>query len=87
MTKTRLFSIALVLAAAPPALPGQSLEAITRPLAGRSMRASSGNPFDNADSEKLAIGEGKTIAQLAGPGKIRVRFPEKQSVLVHGRPA
>ena len=34
------------------------------------MRASSGNPIDNADSEKFAIGERKTIAQLTGPGKI-----------------
>ena len=48
----------------------QSLEAITHPHDGRSMRASSGNPLDNADSEKFAIGETKTIALLKGPGKI-----------------
>lgn len=48
----------------------QSLESITRPQPGRSMRASSGNPFDNADSAKFAIGESKTIASLKGPGKI-----------------
>ncbi|MBN1123397.1 MAG: DUF2961 domain-containing protein [Sedimentisphaerales bacterium] len=48
----------------------QSLESITLPQSGRSMRASSGNPFDNADSEKFSIGESKTIALLKGPGKI-----------------
>ena len=34
------------------------------------MRASSGNALDNSDSAKFGIGEGKTIAQLVGPGKI-----------------
>ncbi len=48
----------------------QSLESLTKPLQGRSMRASSGNPIDNADSEKFGIGECKTIALLEGPGKI-----------------
>lgn len=52
-----------------PAL-SQSLDAITRPQEGRSMRASSGNPYNNSDSAKFEIGENKTIAQLAGPGKI-----------------
>ena len=49
----------------------QTLEAITQRQKGRSMRASSGNPVDNADSEKFAIGEKKTIAHLEGPGKIQ----------------
>ncbi len=40
----------------------QSLEAIAQPQLGRSMRASSGNPVDNADSAKFAIGETKTLA-------------------------
>lgn len=48
----------------------QTLKAITRPQAGRSMRATSGNRIDNADSDKFAIGESKTIAVLQGPGKI-----------------
>ncbi|MCP4707091.1 MAG: DUF2961 domain-containing protein, partial [Planctomycetes bacterium] len=49
----------------------QSLEAITQRHEGRSMRASSGNPIDNADSMKFGIGETKTIALLEGPGKIQ----------------
>ena len=40
----------------------QSLDSITQPLSGRSMRASSGNPFNNSDSAKFAVGETKTIA-------------------------
>lgn len=48
----------------------QSLDAITRPQEGRSMRASSGNPRDNEDSLKLDIGETRTIAHLTGPGTI-----------------
>ena len=36
--------------------------------------------------EHPVLGEG-VVQGVAGPGKIRVRFPEKQSVLVHGRPA
>jgi len=48
----------------------QSLEAITQPQQGRSMRASSGNRLDNSDSDKFAIGQTKTIALLKGPGKI-----------------
>ncbi len=48
----------------------QSLDAITLPQQGRSMRASSGNPRDNADSAKFAIGETRTIAHLQGPGQI-----------------
>jgi hypothetical protein len=48
----------------------QTLESLTHPQAGRSMRVSSGNSIDNADSDKFAIGESKTIAELRGPGKI-----------------
>ncbi len=48
----------------------QSLDALTKPQQGRSMRASSGNPFDNADSAQFKPGEEKTIAVLRGPGKI-----------------
>ena len=48
----------------------QSLDSITHPQEGRSMRASSGSPLHNSDSEEFAVGEGKTIAHLAGPGKI-----------------
>jgi len=48
----------------------QTLDSITHPQAGRSYRASSGNPVDNEDSAKFAIGECKTIAHLRGPGKI-----------------
>ena len=48
----------------------QSLDAITTPQHGRSMRASSGNLQDNADSAKFAIGQTRTIALLKGPGKI-----------------
>jgi len=35
------------------------------------MRASSGNPENNADSAKFAIGETRTLAHLEGPGQIR----------------
>ena len=49
----------------------QMLESLTRPQPGRSLRVSSGNPFDNSDSAKFAVGETKTIALLNGPGKIR----------------
>jgi len=34
------------------------------------MRASSGNPANNADSARFAIGETRTLAHLKGPGKI-----------------
>jgi len=71
MKKPRIACAVVMLLAgsSAPAL-SQTLESITRPQEGRSMRASSGNPIDNADSEKFAIGERKTIAQLTGPGKI-----------------
>ena len=48
----------------------QDLETITRPIAGRSMRVSSGNANDNSDCDRFAAGECKTIAVLEGPGKI-----------------
>ena len=48
----------------------QTLEAITHPQSGRSMRATSGNAVDNDDSDHFAQGESKTIAVLEGPGKI-----------------
>ena len=48
----------------------QTLEAITHPQSGRSMRATSGNSVDNDDSDHFAQGESKTIAVLEGPGKI-----------------
>lgn len=51
-------------------LSSQTLEAITKPQEGRSMRASSGNPFNNSDAMHFEIGETKTIAELEGPGKI-----------------
>ncbi len=53
-----------------PVLTSQTLESIVQPQVGRSMRASSGNPYDNNDSMKFDIGETKTIALLDGPGKI-----------------
>jgi len=48
----------------------QSLDSITHPLQGRSMRVSSGNSVDNDDSQKFAKGECRTIAHLIGPGEI-----------------
>ena len=51
-------------------LSAQTLESITQPQKGRSMRATSGNPYNNSDSMKFEIGETKTIALLEGPGKV-----------------
>ncbi len=48
----------------------QSLDSISKPQSGRSMRTSSGNSTNNEDSIKLAPGETKVIAQLKGAGKI-----------------
>lgn len=48
----------------------QHLRSLTEPQQGKSMRAASGNPFNNNDSAKLAPGEVKTIADLEGPGRI-----------------
>jgi len=48
----------------------QSLESITEQQVGISMRAASGNPFNNNDNLGLGKGETKTIAILEGPGKI-----------------
>ncbi|MBP7934190.1 MAG: DUF2961 domain-containing protein [Phycisphaerae bacterium] len=49
----------------------QSLDSITHPQQGRSMRATSGNPFNNTDLARFEMGESKTIADLVGPGEIR----------------
>lgn len=48
----------------------QSLETITSRQPGISLRASSGNPFNNKDNIGLDKGETKTISLLKGPGKI-----------------
>jgi hypothetical protein len=48
----------------------QSLESITNEQEGISLRATSGNPFNNGDSMDLTEGETRTIANLEGPGKI-----------------
>ena len=64
------FVLVLFLAALTELGLAQSLESITQPQEGKSRRASSGNPIDNADSEKFEIGQTKTIAFLEGPGKI-----------------
>jgi hypothetical protein len=48
----------------------QTLESITKPQDGKSMRVSSGNPFNNDDSEGFGKGETKTIADIEGPGRI-----------------
>lgn len=47
------------------------LETLTKPRSGRSMRATTGNPFDNSDSLKIGIGETKVVALLPGPGEIK----------------
>ncbi len=65
-----ILTIAFFLFGAVPSCLSQSLDAITRPQRGRSMRASSGNPSNNSDSAKFAIGQTRTIALLEGPGKI-----------------
>lgn len=48
----------------------QSLNDITVRQPGVSLRASSGNPFNNKDNIGFERGETKTVAQLEGPGKI-----------------
>ena len=49
----------------------QSLESISEPRNFSSMRAASGNPFNNTDAlEPIGKGETKVIANLEGPGKI-----------------
>ncbi len=52
------------------ALFSQSLDSLTRRQAAASMRAASGNSFDNHDSLQFERGETKTLATLTGPGKI-----------------
>ena len=70
MKRTACLCTILLLAALRTPASSQSLEAITRPQKGRSMRASSGKPNDNADSAKFGVGETRTVAKLTGPGKI-----------------
>lgn len=72
MKRTRLIlSLAILLCCGMIlSLGAQNLDSIAVPQKGRAMRASSGNPFNNSDSEKFAIGETKVIAELEGPGKI-----------------
>jgi len=72
MKKSKTIFLILVLFLLISFLPlrSQTLAALTEPHEGKSMRASSGNPFNNADSAKFDIGETKTIAVLKGPGKI-----------------
>ncbi len=65
-----LFIIILCGALGAQLLAAQTLESITQPQKGRSMRATSGNPYNNSDSMKFEIGETKTIGLLEGPGKI-----------------
>ncbi len=65
-----LFIIILCGALGAQLLAAQTLESITQPQKGRSMRATSGNPHNNSDSMKFEIGETKTIGLLEGPGKI-----------------
>lgn len=65
-----LLALTVVLSVAVGRTNAQTLEAITHPQHGRSMRVTSGNAQDNADSDKFAMGESKTIALLDGPGKI-----------------
>ncbi len=66
----RFISCCLLLLANSTSTDAQSLDWLTRPQAGRSMRASSGNSVDNSDSARFAPGECLTIAHFTGPGKI-----------------
>ncbi|MBN1589219.1 MAG: DUF2961 domain-containing protein [Pirellulales bacterium] len=70
MNKTMVCTLLLLLAGTVQSGPAQILESITHPRQGKSMRASSGNYYDNNDNMPLAPGETKTIAHLKGPGKI-----------------
>lgn len=64
------FMFLLAWSCAPRHASAQTLDGLTRPQAGRSMRASSGHPFNNRDSLKFEPNETKTIAQMDGPGVI-----------------
>lgn len=69
--KTKLIlSIFGLIAGVTLSVSSQSLESITEQQVGMSMRAASGNPFNNNDNMGLGKGETKTIATLEGPGKI-----------------
>jgi hypothetical protein len=52
------------------ALGAQDLNDLTRAQTGRSMRASTGKFAENGDAIRLEKGESRTVAVLAGPGKI-----------------
>ena len=69
---TRYFSLAglfFLLIGNP--LQSQSLQSLSKAMEGRSMRASSGNLFENQDAIRLEKGESRTIAVLEGPGTIQ----------------
>jgi hypothetical protein len=65
-----LLLLTLVLICISMSVRSQSLESITNEQEGISLRATSGNPFNNGDSMDLTEGETRTIANLEGPGKI-----------------
>ena len=65
-----LFILILCGALSSQLLTAQTLESITQPQKGRSMRATSGNPYNNSDSMKFDIGETKTIADLEGSERV-----------------
>lgn len=52
------------------ALPAQLLEGLSRGVAGRSARASTGRLFGNGDAAHLEPGASLTVAELVGPGVI-----------------
>ena len=55
------------------AIRGYPLDAVTRPVQGRAMRASSGlfDPESNADCYHVQPGQRLVLAELVGPGEIR----------------
>ena len=63
----RVFLCVLLAAAC---LNAQTMDEIIVKQKGRSMRASSGNIYENADAKHLQPGETLTIAELEGPGNI-----------------
>ena len=82
MKKTTI-TLTLVLILAGMGAPGlaQSLELLTQPQKGKSMRVSSGNPIDNADSEKFEIGQNDRPAGWAGKN-----HPYLAGAFLHGYP-
>ena len=69
-TRIQLAVMIFLLLGACLSLQAQNLDSIMVRQEGKSMRASSGNPFNNSDSMRFAVGETKEIALLEGPGKI-----------------